>query len=82
MFEEMIMPRLTIYLDENTQHKVKLAAQQASLSQSKWISKLIQEKVITDWPEEIMNLAGTWKDFPNIKELRRDLGQDIAREKF
>ena len=76
------MPQLTIYLDEDTQNKVQLAAQQACLSQSKWVAKLIQEKVAIDWPDYIPALAGAWKDFSTVEELRRDSGQDITRENF
>jgi len=76
------MPQLTIYLDEDTRNKVQLAAQQACLSQSKWVAKLIQEKVTINWSDYVSALAGAWKDFPTVEELRRDSGQDITREKF
>ena len=37
----------------------------------------------TPWEELVYSLAGTWaEDFPNLEEIRADLGEDILRERF
>ena len=58
------------------------AAKSSHLSKSKWIAKLIQEKVANEWPESIVELAGSWSDFPSVDEIRSDIGKDIQRESF
>jgi len=65
------MGQVTIYLDDNTEAKMIAAAKSANLSKSKWISSLIQSKVVTEWPDSITKLAGAWKDFPSIEEIRK-----------
>lgn len=74
------MSQVTIYLEEEIEQKMKLAAQSANLSKSKWIAKLIQDKVTNEWPQSIVNLAGSWEDFPTIDSLRTGMGTDIERE--
>ena len=74
------MSQVTIYIDEEIEQRMKLAAQSANLSKSKWIAKLIQEKVANEWPESIINLAGSWEDFPTIDSLRDSISTDIERE--
>ena len=74
------MSQVTIYLEEEIEQKMKLAAQSANLSKSKWIAKLIQDKVTNEWPQSIVNLAGSWEDFPTIDSLRTDMSTDIERE--
>ncbi len=74
------MSQVTIYLEEEIEQRMKLAAQSANLSKSKWIAKLIQDKVANEWPESIANLAGSWEDFPAIDSLRDSIGTDIERE--
>ncbi len=74
------MGQVTIYLEEEIEQKMKLAAQAANLSKSKWIAKIIQDKVANEWPRSIENLAGSWEDFPTIDSLRASTGMDIERE--
>lgn len=76
------MGQVTIYLEEETEKKMIAAAKSSHLSKSKWIAKLIQEKVANEWPESIVELAGSWPDFPAIDEIRSDIGKDLQRESF
>ena len=46
------------------------------LSTRKWIVDLIKEKVIDPWPESVKKLAGTWKDFPLVEEIRETVSKD------
>jgi len=74
------MSQVTIYLEEEVEQKMKLAAQSANLSKSKWIAKLIQDKVANEWPQSIVNLSGAWEDLPTTDILRANMGTDVERE--
>ncbi len=75
------MGQVTIYLDSKTEIKMKKAAKSSHLSVSKWVAKIIEEKITTEWPQDIVKLAGSWKnDFPAIEEIRANPGQDYPRE--
>ena len=47
--------------------------EKSGMSKSKWIAELIREKIANSWPENVKELAGTWKDFPTAEEIRSDL---------
>ena len=77
------MGQVTIYLDNETEDKLKKAAKAGHVSVSKWIAELIKEKTATEWPQDIVDLAGSWKDdFPSIEEIRSGMGSDSPREKL
>lgn len=62
------MGQVTIYLDNETESKLKKAAKSSHLSVSKWIALLVKEKIKTEWPQDVIELAGAWKnkDFPGM----------------
>jgi hypothetical protein len=36
-----------------------------------------------NWPDLVHTLAGAWQeDFPNLEDIRINLGQDVSRESF
>jgi hypothetical protein len=74
------MAQITIYLDKETEEKLRTLVQAKHISQSKWIASIIREKLETEWPESIVQLAGAWQDFPDIEEIRAGLSQDAVRE--
>ncbi len=74
------MGQVTIYLEEDIEHKMVVAAQSAHLSKSKWIAKLIQDKVATEWPHSVRGFAGSWEGFPSIDEIKDTIGEDAERE--
>ena len=77
------MSQVTIYLEPNLAEKAKEAASSQGLSQSKWIAKLIAERLATEWPESVKQLAGSWpQDFPETEMLREAQGEDLPRESF
>lgn len=77
------MGQVTIYLDNETETKLKKAAKYSQTSVSKWIGNMIKEHIKNEWPQEIANLAGTWKnDFPSLNEIRNIKAQDIKREEL
>ncbi|HYU31993.1 MAG TPA: CopG family transcriptional regulator [Thermoanaerobaculia bacterium] len=74
------MSQVTLYLDTETEEKMKTAAKAAGVSQSRWVADLIREKTAARWPDSIARLAGAWADFPTAEELRAGLGEDVPRE--
>jgi hypothetical protein len=78
------MSQVTLYLDPETEAKMKAAARSAGVSQSRWVADLIREKTAARWPESLVKLVGTWADddFPSHKEIRAGIGEDLPREPF
>jgi hypothetical protein len=76
------MGQVTIYLADAVDLKMRSAAKAMHLSQSKWIANLIQEKVVDEWPQSVKNLAGNWKDFPSLEEIRDFQSADSNRENW
>lgn len=77
------MGQVTIYLDSETENKLKKAAKSSHLSVSKWVAGVIEEKVTTEWPQDVVKLAGSWKDdFPTVQEIRSTAGHDSPREEL
>lgn len=74
------MSQVTIYLDEETDRRMRKAARQAGLSRSQWLARLIREKTRNEWPDEVREAVGSWGDFPDIEELRGGQGSDLSRE--
>ncbi len=76
------MGQVTIYLEDEIEKKMTDAAKSAHLSKSKWVAGLIREKVANEWPQPIIDLAGSWRDLPLAEEGRAELGHDADREKL
>ena len=74
------MGQVTIYLEDEIEKKMNAAVRSAQVSKSKWIAQLIKEKVINDWPQSIVDMAGSWDDFPVIDDIREIQGADSPRE--
>ena len=76
------MGQVTLYLDDETESRLKAAAKEARLSVSRWVCNLIRQKTSREWPQEIAGLVGAWADLPSAEELRRDVPDDAPREPF
>jgi hypothetical protein len=77
------MGQVTIYLDDETENKLKEAAKSSQVSVSKWVATMIKGQVKTEWPQAVVDLAGCWQEgFPSLEEIRSDQGQDSQREKL
>lgn len=74
------MAQVTIYLDKETEEKMRSHAKAKNISQSQWVANLIREKLQTEWPDDIVALSGAWADFPSLAEIRGETSQDIPRE--
>lgn len=76
------MGQVTIYLDDETESRLKASARSQGVPVSRWIAELVRERTATEWPEEVRRLAGAWPDFPDAETLRRGQGADLQREPF
>ena len=74
------MGQLTLYLDTETEKKMKAAAKAAGLSLSRWVAGLIRERTVDKWPESVVQLAGAWPDMPSLEEIRAEQGEDVPRQ--
>ena len=74
------MGKIRLYLDSETEEKMKQAAKTAGVSPSRWVADLIREKTATEWPAWVAGLAGAWSDFPSLEEIREGVPEDTPRE--
>lgn len=74
------MAQITLYLDDETMSRMRLAAQAAGLSMSAWVGHLVRERTRDTWPDEIVALAGAWPDLPKAEALRATSAPDAERE--
>lgn len=76
------MGQVTIYLDDETESRLKASAKSKGVPVSRWIAELVREKTATEWPDEVRQLAGAWPDYPDAEALRGGQGKDVHRESF
>lgn len=73
------MGQITIYLDDVTEKRLKSMAKNTSVS--KCVAALIAKHAQEEWPDEVRELAGIWKDdFPTHRKIRARTGRDSKRE--
>jgi hypothetical protein len=76
------MGRVTIYLDEETTEKARIAARSRGVSLSKWIAERVRQGALSEWPEHVRELAGAWNDLPSGEQLRTSRVRDAKRAKL
>ena len=82
------MPRLTLYLDAQTQALVTAQAKAAGLSKSRWVAELIRRHAHGHWPEPGWSepcraLAGAFADFSLREEApTADAATEVRRIGF
>jgi hypothetical protein len=76
------MSQVTIYLDDDTEKRARAAADAGGDSLSRWISGVIRERTATTWPQHVLDLAGSWPDFPLAEDLRKRQKGDNRRERL
>jgi len=74
------MAQITLYLEDETAHKLKSVAESSGMSVSSLVAGLIRRKISNHWPENITRLAGAWSDFPDAKKIRSGQPKDLPRE--
>ena len=63
------MSQVTLYLDDETDRALSVAATRSGMSRSRWVSQLILRHAQDQWPQECLSLAGAFPDFP-LREPR------------
>jgi len=58
------MSQVTLYLDSETRQLMVDAARAEGVSQSRWVAKLIQDRVQPAWPSNWQACLGAFPDFP------------------
>ncbi|HTT38847.1 MAG TPA: CopG family transcriptional regulator [Burkholderiales bacterium] len=76
------MGQVTIYLDDETETKARAAAQASGLSLSRWVAERVRLGALSEWPAEVMELAGAWSDIPSAQQLRRSRTRDAKRTRL
>lgn len=76
------MGQVTIYLDDESEKRVKAAAKKAGIPVSRWLANLVKDNAHTVWPGSIAALAGAWGDFPDLADLREDESNESQRERL
>jgi hypothetical protein len=70
---------VTIYLDDETEHRARAAAKSRGQSLSKWFAERIRQGALSEWPDYIRGLAGAWGDAPSAQQLRKRHGRNAKR---
>ena len=73
------MGQVTIYLDDETEKRVRDSAESSGVSVSKWIAQRIEKDARTEWPTSVRALAGAWPDLPSSEQIRRHSTKDVKR---
>jgi hypothetical protein len=76
------MGQVTIYLDEETEQRVRAAARADGVSVSRWVADRVRQGTRAEWPASVRALAGAWRDFPSAETIRKGQGRDIPRRKL
>ena len=76
------MGQVTLYMDDETLGRMRAAAEAAGLSMSAWLSNLVLERTHTEWPRQVAQLAGAWRDLPTAEELRSVQPAEVRREEL
>jgi len=75
------MGQITIYLDDNSERRLKRAAQSEGVPVSRWIAGLVEREIRAEWPHSVRELAGAWdRDFPDGEQIRAGDPEDSPRE--
>lgn len=76
------MSQITLYLDDATQALVEQAARANGLSKSRWVADIIRKHAAHEWPQDCLQLAGLFADFPLREQISPSLVQDLPRLGF
>lgn len=76
------MSQITLYLDDATQALVDQAAKANGVSKSRWVAELIRTYAAHEWPQECLELAGQFADFPLREDAPASAAADVPRLGF
>jgi hypothetical protein len=73
------MAQITLYIDDEVQARLRDAAARREVSQSQFVADLIRRATAERWPDEVVALAGSLRDFPAAEAIRGGAGADAER---
>lgn len=73
------MAQITLYVDDETQSRLRETAARRGVSQSQFVAELIRQATAEVWPAEVLALAGSSSDFQLADALRAGMAQDAER---
>jgi hypothetical protein len=73
------MGQVTLYMDDETQTRLKTAARAEGVSVSRWLTRLARRELDERWPDAVVASIGAWPDFPLADAIRDDAGDDVER---
>jgi len=76
------MARITLYITQETERKVREEAASRGISVSRFVAGLIERRVAREWPDEVAALAGAWPDLPDVENLRSGQPKDVERNRL
>lgn len=76
------MAQLTLYIDDETAVRMRTAANAAGVSISRWVADLVRQRTQTNWPAEVVALAGAWSDDDAIVAPRDGQPADVPRQEL
>lgn len=76
------MSQITLYLDDATQALVDEAARAQGVSKSRWVAEVIRKYAAHEWPQDCLDLAGQFADFPLREDAVPLAASDVPRLGF
>ena len=74
------MPQLSLYIDEETLHKIEIAAKLEKLSVSKYVVQKLKHAINKSWPENFDKLFGSITDDTFNEPQKLNFAMDIERD--
>jgi len=74
------MAQVTIYLPDVIEKKARRAAKARHMPLSRWIADQLSGSLDDKWPQEVLDAAGAFPDFPSLEQIRKGYGKDARRE--
>lgn len=73
------MAQVTLYIDDESQARLREAASRRGVSQSQFVVELIRRETAEVWPDDVLALAGSIGTFATAEELRAGMALDADR---
>lgn len=62
------MAKITLYIDDDIKALIEQRAKASGLSKSRWVAEFITKYASQEWPQDCLELAGRFADFPLRKQ--------------
>ncbi len=69
------MAQLHFYIPDSVEDSVKIKAEHAHLSVSKYLAELVKREVANQWPENYFDNFGQWEGEPLQRPAQGDMEQ-------